>query len=96
MDHPPPIFFLMLFPAMALSAGIVIRSIGSAIAKVRAARTPPPLPAPPVAALPPAEVARMQAELDELRTQVERLHAAEAFYAQLQAPARAARVETPA
>jgi hypothetical protein len=32
-------------------------------------------------------VPRLQAEVDELRTQVERLAAAESFYAQLQAPA---------
>jgi hypothetical protein len=32
-------------------------------------------------------VPRLQAELDELRQQVDRLTAAETFYAQLQAPA---------
>jgi hypothetical protein len=31
-------------------------------------------------------VARLQAEVDELRQQVERLTAAESFYAQLQGP----------
>jgi hypothetical protein len=36
-------------------------------------------------------VPRMQAEIDELRTQVERLTAAESFYAQLNAPAPAPR-----
>ena len=33
-----------------------------------------------------ARVPRLQAEVDELRTQVERLTAAESFYAQLQGP----------
>ncbi|HEU4561567.1 MAG TPA: hypothetical protein VFS20_27325 [Longimicrobium sp.] len=45
-------------------------------------------------------VAQLQAEVDELRTQVQRLAAAESFYAQLGAPASApsavANVETPA
>jgi hypothetical protein len=89
VDHPPPVFFLLLFPMLAVSAGIVIRSIGSAVAKVRASRVPPQLPPPPAAG-PDARVAQLQAELDELRTQVERLHAAESFYAQLQAPAQPA------
>jgi len=86
---PPPWFFLALFPTLALSVGIVVRSIGNAIGRIRAARQPA-LPAPGPNA---AQVAQMQAELDELRTQVERLAAAQAFYAQLQpvaVPARAA------
>ena len=45
-------------------------------------------------------VTLLQAEVDELRTQVQRLAAAESFYAQLGAPASpppaAAHVETPA
>ncbi|HEX9938727.1 MAG TPA: hypothetical protein VGB15_16430 [Longimicrobium sp.] len=45
-------------------------------------------------------VAALQAEVDELRTQVQRLAAAESFYAQLGAPAAAGSnpgvVETPA
>ena len=96
MDHPPPIFFLLLFPMMVVSAGIVIRSVGSTVAKVCGSRVPPPLPTPPAPEAD-AQVAQLQAELDELRTQVERLHAAESFYAQLQAPAQpgaAARGET--
>ena len=86
---PPPWFFLALFPTLAVSAGIVVRSIGNAIGRIRAARQPVVLPAPGPDA---AQVAQMQAELDELRTQVERLAAAQAFYAQLQpvpVPARA-------
>jgi hypothetical protein len=85
---PPPWFFLALFPVLAASAGIVIRSIGATIIRVRGPRQPVQL-APPAPALPDPQVARLQAELDELRTQVERLTAAESFYAQLQAPAAA-------
>ncbi|HEX8906624.1 MAG TPA: hypothetical protein VF771_17370 [Longimicrobiaceae bacterium] len=79
---PPPWFFIVIFPVMAASAGIVIRSIGAAIAKVRGPRQPVML-----APQPDPQVARLQAEVDELRTQLERLSAAESFYAQLQAPA---------
>ena len=85
---PPPWFFLALFPMLAVSAGIVIRSIGTAIARVREGRAPAvPAPPPAVAALPDPQVARLQAEIDELRTQLERMAAAESFYAQLNAPA---------
>jgi hypothetical protein len=38
--------------------------------------------------VPDPQVARLQAEVDELRVQVERLTAAESFYAQLQQPER--------
>jgi hypothetical protein len=90
MDGPPPPWFLLaLFPIMAASAGIVIRSIGTAIARVRGPRPPAQL-APPTPA-PDAEVLRLQAEVDELRTQVEQLRAAESFYAQLRAPAGSSR-----
>lgn len=88
MDQPPPWFILALFPVMALSAGIVIRSIGAAVSRLRGPRQPAQL-APPPPAEPDPQVARLQAEVDELRTQVERLSAAETFYAQLQAPASA-------
>lgn len=84
---PPPWFFLALFPMLAVSAGIVIRSIGTAIARVRHGRAPAALVPPPAAALPDPQVARLQAEIDELRTQLERMTAAESFYAQLNAPA---------
>jgi len=85
---PPPWFFITIFPVMAISAGIVIRSIGSAVARLRAGREPVQLlPAPD------PRMAQMQAEIEELRTQVDRLSAAQAFYAQLgpvAAPAHAA------
>ncbi|HEX9938728.1 MAG TPA: hypothetical protein VGB15_16435 [Longimicrobium sp.] len=77
---PPPWFFLALFPTLAVSVGIVVRSVGAAVGRIRAGRAPAPLP-------PPGrdpQVALMQAELDELRMQVERLTAAQSFYAQLQ------------
>jgi hypothetical protein len=86
VDHPPPWFFLALFPVMAASAGIVIRSIGTAIARIRGPRPPAQLAPPPPAEADP-QVARLQAEVDELRSQLERLRDAESFYAQLQAPA---------
>jgi hypothetical protein len=85
---PPPYFLIALFPAMAVSAGIVIRSIGNAVARLREARQPLLAPAAPDPRVP-----QMQAEIDELRTQVERLQAAQSFYAQLgagDAPAHAA------
>ena len=81
-EGPPPWFFLALFPVLAASAGIVIVSIGATISRIRRGKTvvqlPPPGPDP--------QVARLQAEVDELRVQVERLSAAESFYAQLQRP----------
>jgi len=77
-----PWFPLALFPMMAVSVGIVVRSIGTAVARVRGPRAPQML----ADAAPTPEVLRLQAEVDELRTQVERLRAAESFYAQLQAP----------
>jgi hypothetical protein len=81
---PPPWFFLALAPVMAASAGIVIASIGATIARLR--RRPVAQLAAPV---PDPQVARLQAEVDELRLQVERLTAAESFYAQLQRPTAA-------
>jgi hypothetical protein len=81
---PPPWFFLALFPTLAASAGIVIISIGATISRLRGGRRPVRV-APPV---PDPQVARLQAEVDELRVQVERLTAAESFYAQLQQPER--------
>jgi hypothetical protein len=85
---PPPWFFITIFPVMAISAGIVIRSIGSTVMRLRAAKQQalsPPAPDP--------RMAQMQAEIEDLRTQVERLSAAQSFYAQLgagSAPAHAA------
>ena len=81
---PPPWFFLALFPVLAASAAIVIVSIGATINRLRGLRRPVEL-APP---MPDPQVARLQAEVDELRVQVERLTAAESFYAQLQQPER--------
>ncbi|HEU4561568.1 MAG TPA: hypothetical protein VFS20_27330 [Longimicrobium sp.] len=77
---PPPWFFLALFPVLAVSVGIVVRSVGTAIGRIRAGRAPVQLPPPGSS----PQMAQIQAELDELRTQVERLSAAQAFYAQLQ------------
>ena len=81
-EGPPPWFFLALFPVLAASAGIVIVSIGATIARIRRGKPVAQLP-PPV---PDAQVARLQAEVDELRVQVERLTADESFYSQLQGP----------
>ena len=90
-NGPPPWFFLALFPVLAASAGIVIRSIGATIVRVRGPRQPVQLAPSPVPALPDPQVARLQAEVDELRGQLERLRDAESFYAQLNAPAASAR-----
>ena len=84
-EGPPPWFFLALFPVLAASAGIVIVSIGATIQRIKRGKAVVQI-APPV---PDAQVARLQAEVDELRVQVERLSAAESFYAQLQGPAKA-------
>ena len=88
---PPPWFFLALFPVLAVSVGIVVRSVGTAIGRIRAGRAPVQLPPPG----PDPQMAQMQAELDELRTQVERLSAAQAFYAQLQPAGTSARNALP-
>ena len=82
---PPPWFFLALFPVAAVSAATVVVSIGVTISRLRRGRAPVQVAAP----VPDEQVARLQAEVDELRTQVERLTAAESFYAQLQRPAAA-------
>src|SRR4051812_6605046 len=81
---PPPWFFLALFPIAAVSAALVIRSVAAGIARIRGARPPElgPVEAP---ALPAPQLAAMQAEMDEMRAELERLKAAESFYAQLQA-----------
>lgn len=79
---PPPWFFLAIFPVMAASAALVIVSIGATISRLRALRRPVEI-APPA---PDPQVMRLQAEVDELRLQVDRLTAADRFYAQLQQP----------
>jgi hypothetical protein len=84
---PPPWFFIAIFPVMAASLGIVIWSIGNTVARMRASKQPVMLPP----AGPDPQVARLQSEVDELRLQVERLTAAESFYAQLQPPGRSAK-----
>ena len=87
-EGPPPWFFLALFPVLAASAGIVIVSIGATIARIRRGKPVAQLPPPPAqpTLLEDPRVPRLQAEVDELRVQVERLTAAESFYAQLQRP----------
>ena len=87
--QPPPWFFLALFPVAATSAAIVIMSISAGIARIRASRRPVQLPP-----APDPRMALMQVEIDDLRTQVERLTAAQSFYAQLQ-PGAAARAILP-
>src|SRR4051812_21134226 len=82
-EGPPPWFFLALFPVLAASAGIVIISIGATVTRLRRGRRAAEL----APAIPDPQVARLQAEVDDLRVQVERLTAAESFYAQLQPPA---------
>ena len=70
-------------PVFAVSARIVIRATTDAMLRVRAASRPAP-----ALELPPPSAA-LEAEVEELRAQVERMAAAEAFYAQLQAPSPA-------
>jgi hypothetical protein len=79
-EGPPPWFFLALFPVLAASAGIVIASIGATISRLQRGRRAVQI----APAAPDPQVARLQAEVDDLRVQLERLTAAEAFYAQLQ------------
>ena len=43
---PPPWFFLALFPTLAVSVGIVVRSVGAAVGRIRAGRAPAQLPPP--------------------------------------------------
>jgi hypothetical protein len=80
----------MSFIFFAIAASIVVGSISKAVSRLPAMRQQ----AQP--ALPDPRVAQLQGEVDELRAQVERLAAAESFYAQLQAPAPAAAGLTPA
>ena len=82
---PPPWFFLALFPVAAVSAAIVVATIGMTVSRLRRGRVAAQVAAP----VPHEQVARLQAEVDELRTQVERLTAAESFYAQLKDPSAA-------
>ena len=73
---------IVAVPVFAVSARMVIRAITDSLLRVRGASRAGP-------ALQPADpqVAALQAELEELRAQMERVTATEAFYAQLQAPA---------
>ncbi|HEX8695797.1 MAG TPA: hypothetical protein VF746_25500 [Longimicrobium sp.] len=77
-DIPLAGLTVIAIPVLAVSFRIVVRAIADAVAQVRAASRPQPV-------APDPQVARLQAEVDELRAQVERLSTAESFYAQLQA-----------
>jgi len=70
----------LIFAAIAVS--IVVRAFRGG-----GRRYPEMAPPPGPVLLEDPRVPRLQAEVDELRQQVERLAAAESFYAQLQAPA---------
>ena len=75
---------------IGVAASMVIRAVrGGARGRFQPYQPPPALPAPD------PRVEQLQAEVDDLRSQVERLHAAEQFYAQLQAPASPAAVQPP-
>jgi len=71
----------LIFAAIAFS--IVVRAVRSGGRQ----RYPQELAPPGPVLLEDPRVPRLQAEVDELRQQVERLSAAESFYAQLNAPA---------
>lgn len=93
--HPSPAFSAMEF----IFAAIAFAIFAQGVATLRG-RNPRALPPQPSAPVEDPRVASLQAEVDELRTQVQRLAAAESFYAQLGAPAAAGStpgaVETPA
>jgi hypothetical protein len=78
----------MEFVFVAIGVSMIVRSVGAARG-MRDRRLPPQPHAP--AQLEDPRVPMLQAEVEELRTQVERLSAAESFYAQLSAPAPAPR-----
>ena len=85
--HGPPAWLILSFlPTAAVSAAIVIRSMGSTILRLRAARQSERLE---LAAASSADTARLEAEIDELRAEVAKLSEAQAFYARLGAPAEA-------
>lgn len=81
--HPIPIFAVnpMSFLFFAIGVSIII---GALRRGGRRYHDLPPTPGPTLLEDP--RVPRMQAEIDELRTQVERLSSVERFYAQLGAP----------
>lgn len=95
--HPTFVFNGMEFIFAAIAFAIFARGVATIRGQGRHAL--PPSQQPPVPVEDP-RVTLLQAEVDELRTQVQRLAAAESFYAQLGAPASpapaAASVETPA
>ena len=77
----------MEFVFVAVGVSIIVRSVGAARG-MRDRRLPHyPNAQPQPAQLEDPRVPMLQAEVEELRTQVERLSAAESFYAQLSAPA---------
>jgi HAMP domain-containing protein len=72
---------VIALPVFAVSARIMLRAATDSLVRVREASHPRP------AVEPPAHVAMLQREVEELRAQVERMGATESFYTQLQAPA---------
>jgi hypothetical protein len=70
----------LIFAAIAVS--MVVRAFRGGGGRRYHEMAPPPGPV----LLEDPRVPRLQAEVDELRQQVERLNAAESFYAQLNAP----------
>jgi hypothetical protein len=73
----------LIFAAIAVS--MVVRAFRGGGGRYRYRGEFPPQPGPVLLEDP--RVPRLQAEVDELRQQVDRLSAAESFYAQLNAPA---------
>ena len=80
--HPFAMIHGIDFLFIAIGVSMVVRAFRGGIGRrYRGLEPPPP------ALLEDPRVPRLQAEVDDLRQQVERLAAAESFYAQLQAPA---------
>jgi hypothetical protein len=80
----------MSFIFFAIGVSMIVAAVSKGVANLR--RLPPP--AQQMLADP--RVNELQSEVDELRAQVERLAAAESFYAQLRAPAPATPQAPPA
>ena len=77
------------FLFIAIGVSMVVRAFRGGGRRYRELEPPPP------ALLEDPRVPRLQSEVDELRQQVERLSAAESFYAQLQAPPPSRPTEAP-
>ena len=73
--------FLVVIPAFAFGARLVVNAIADAVLRVRQA------PGRDGALAPGSRIAELEAEVEALRGEVERLAAAESFYARLNAPA---------